>query len=57
MIDAEKMGVSMFRTYVLRNRSLAAWLGGSTALSGGCDAASGALGGVALLLQVIAGAL
>ncbi len=47
----------MVRKHVLRNRDLSVWLGGATLLGGSCNAASGALDGVSLLLQIIAGAL
>jgi hypothetical protein len=47
----------MIRKHVFRNRGLAAWASGGSLFSGGCDVASGVLGGVALLLEIIASAL
>lgn len=47
------------KKYVLQNRDLATFIGvgGASLFGGGCDVASGALDGTALLLQIIASAL
>lgn len=42
---------------LFRNRRLAAYLTGGNLMSGGCDAASASLGGVSVLLQIIAASL